>query len=358
MRGFAAILVTINHIGMNHDMRLGASAYLAVDFFFMLSGFVIALAYESRLQASFRFVDFLAARIIRLYPLLLLGMLFGVVKFAAQVVTHDPQTLSPAAFLGSLTTGIFILPSNIPGFTEFYPHGLTIMPLNTPQWSLFFEMAANIAFGALLYRLSTAKLGLVVLCTGLLHAYGVVHVTDKAAGVLPFAFVWGFPRVFFGFSAGMLLYRFLRDAPRRATQLAHLPAAVLVLILAAAPSSIAMRWFEIGTIFVALPLILTAGALWEIPEQHRNAYGLMGDISYPLYIMHFPLLMAFLAIGDRLDAPLLLMTLAFLVGMSLFSYAALRLFDEPARAWLSRHWRNRDDNAAVGIDGPSNFTGR
>lgn len=339
MRGFAALVVVLNHVGMHQANAFAPHGYLAVDFFFALSGFVIALAYEDKLLRGQKLGDFIVTRLIRLYPLFAVGLLLGLGKIMLQIAMEDEGAMSLAALVEAVVTGLVMLPGNVGPASGLFPANQTIFPLNTPAWSLFFEMAINILFAAFLFRLRQRWLMATVALSGILFAYGIVTVGDKSIGVQPHAFLWGFLRVTFSFMLGVLLFRLLRTTPRRTTAWAHVPTVLLVLLLMAKPAAWEMPYFELGVIYAALPIILIAGIVWEVPERHRPLYGFMGDISYPVYIMHFPLLMVAMAAWERLHLPVVPMAALFTIGMVLFAHLLGRYFDVPVRKWLMGKWR-------------------
>jgi peptidoglycan/LPS O-acetylase OafA/YrhL len=344
MRGCAAILVLVYHIGLREGLPILPVGYLAVDFFFALSGFVIALAYEDRLKAGLGIRDFLAIRLIRLYPLFLLGILFGVVKAIAQIAVHDPAALSVPALLLSLCTSLVMLPSNIPGFAGLFPPDLTIVPLNTPAWSLFFEMLVNICFALWFFRLSNRGLATAMCAAGIVLALGITLLGNAILGVTAGSILWGFPRVFLSFFAGVLLFRLGEGRRRRETHLAHLPNIALISILLVVPPAGTLIAFEIGAIYMAFPALIWLAASWEVPQKYKAVYGVLGLISYPLYIVHFPLLMICLAMGEKFGIASRWVYSASVIGLLILSYGILKLYDEPIRRLISGRSRHQGRN--------------
>ena len=148
LRGIAALVVVWYHLFEGFatspiDQRCN-HGYLAVDFFFLLSGFVLSYAYDGRLRSisaaqRLSFGSFLRRRIIRLHPMLLLGLVWGAVAFVLQgSVQWDGTAVSSICVIIALLTSLVLIPA-WPGCpTEVRGNG-EIFPLNGPMWSLFFE---------------------------------------------------------------------------------------------------------------------------------------------------------------------------------------------------------------------------
>ncbi|HEX7783652.1 MAG TPA: acyltransferase [Sphingobium sp.] len=334
MRGLAAIVVVLHHFGLQRNPSLAGAGYLAVDFFFALSGFVIALAYQDRLTQGLSTRRFMAQRVIRLYPLFLAGIALGLVKAIGQIVTHDGTALPIPELLLSFVTSLLMLPT--PG-----AHLVSTFPLNTPGWSLFFEMIASLAFGAVLFRWRTASLALAAGIAALLLMPGILSHDGRIAGLgtsWP-DFIHGFPRVFFSFLTGVLIFRLSRRLRRQINGDVHIAIVVLIALLLGKPDGWMDGGYDMIVLGLAIPAILWAGVAWEVPERHQRFFGWLGDISYPLYILHFPLLMIYLFLTRHLPVPSPISCLIFVLGMLLVSTLAFHLYDAPVRAILSMRFR-------------------
>jgi peptidoglycan/LPS O-acetylase OafA/YrhL len=248
-------------------------SYLAVDFFFLLSGFVVAHAYGARLRSrKLGYWRYGLHRAVRLYPLIVLGALVG---FGYALAAHTPDAtaaLLPALFAVPVLDGA--------GSTS---------PLNGPAWSLFFEIFASLAFGALAIRAPRA-VGWVAAGAGILFLGYSLLSREGNLGVDVTRFWWGFPRVAFGFCAGALL---CRASGRILCRLPALPFWALAGVLTATllvprrPDWIA---YDMAVIFVLYPLLILLGA--RCGSERLSQVWLMersGDLSYPLYILHWPL---------------------------------------------------------------------
>src|SRR6516225_9704176 len=126
LRGVAAILVIIYHlfeayypVPAHHPEHHG---YLAVDFFFLLSGFVVGYAYDDRWEKGMSVWDFFKIRLIRLHPLVLLGVLIGAIGFWYDPYTNGMQHVSLPQLVGVMLIGLTLLPSpDIRGWNETHP---------------------------------------------------------------------------------------------------------------------------------------------------------------------------------------------------------------------------------------------
>jgi len=128
-------------------------SYLAVDFFFMLSGFVIALNYQARMEKGLSFWRFAQARLVRVYPMFLIGLVIGV---PVKILRASLYGMVPFAItdVPNFITNLIILPS---------PFSFLLFPFNGARWSLFVELLVSLLFGALLYRASDRTLIVTIL---------------------------------------------------------------------------------------------------------------------------------------------------------------------------------------------------
>lgn len=348
LRGVAALVVVWYHIfeafaidpltqGVNHG-------YLAVDFFFLLSGFVVSYAYDGR-WGKMGVVEFFKRRLIRLHPMLVLGAILGGLMFYTQVTPTQPLHLVPIGLvvLSTLMNALLIpsLPSwEIRGYTE-------IFPLNGPTWSLFFEYIANVLYALVLRHLPTWGLALATLGFALGLGYEVfVHSPWGYMGAgWSFAdggFWGGMARVCFSFSAGLLLSRVFKPLSyKRGFWLCSL-ALVAILMMPRIGSNDNM-WtnalYECLCVMLVFPALLWLGAsdTSESPTMQR-LFRLLGDISYPLYIIHYPFIYLYIAwvrthnltVGEAMPA-----ACGLFFGCILLAYLLLKIYDLPLRKRLA-----------------------
>ncbi|MBW8735443.1 MAG: acyltransferase, partial [Asticcacaulis sp.] len=215
LRGVAALLVVVFHLfeahsGGSSQKQIINHGYLAVDFFFLLSGFVVAYAYDDRWSAGMSQWEFYKRRLVRLQPMIIVGSLIGAALFAFQGFSiypkHDATSL--VHVIAVMVIGFTMIPltpsADIRGWNETYP-------LNGPAWSLFYEYVANIAYAAGIRKLPNRALGVLVALGAV--ALVVLAVFGKRGDVVG---GWsldaegiriGLTRVVFPFFAGILLMR-------------------------------------------------------------------------------------------------------------------------------------------------------
>ena len=274
LRGIAALCVVFFHIPtvFPSAAQLSAQAYLAVDFFFVLSGFVMARAYEPKLQRGMSGERFFRARYRRLWPTIAVGCLLFIpyVREAAGGFT--------AGFFSVFVLNILLLPAL--GEKEFFP-------LNSPAWSIFFELVANLVHGLLLWRLgSKFLLAIILTClAGLVWQAQTIGNLDVGAG--QGEFLAGLLRVGFSYTTGILIWRHWGE--RRVHWAAGVFALLAMPIMFGVPLGAKTdHWlFDVGFVALASPLILICGL--AIRGGGRAAVA-AGELSFPLYATHFPML--------------------------------------------------------------------
>lgn len=317
LRGVAALLVLVDHAGcvlLGRD--LVPRNLLAVQFFFMLSGFVVACGYDARMRAGMGAGDFILRRVIRLYPLILLGAALG----ACTLLATDPFFATAPTPLLTVLLAVFCIPSPEAGF------GFGHFPVNPPEWSLFFEIAANLAFATVLPRLSRQALIGVAIGASLLYAALTIVYWP---GSMPF---WceGIGAVG-TFGIGIVLWRLhARGMAFRWTPSWPALSASLVGVCIS-PMSLGPLMSPL-TNLVLFPAIILVGATHG---RRQTGSGWLGALSYPLYILHWPVLLLARAWLMPVIGPTLTIPVACVVA-GLIAWSALHLFDLPVRAWLSR----------------------
>jgi len=335
LRGVAALAVVFYHFGGRlPDFAPMQHGYLAVDFFFGLSGFVIAYAYEDRLRDGMGLRQFLVARVVRLMPLLILGLCIGAVLEAGRPNVGDFRTHMGHVALAWLF-GSVVVPLPVSLTLE-----QVIFPLNSVMWSLFFEFVINIAYALVAPRLSTRLLvGIILFSVPLLIGTAVnFGALDAGSG---FDDWWGGgARVLFSFSLGVLLYR-VRDAAALAQVAAPilvLPAVILAVLAMPQLTAPFDAIYDLAAVMLVFPAIIVAGANADA-GSFAPLCRIGGDLSYPLYILHYRLVSmisytikahGFGPLGQAASATLATVLIA------AFAYAVFRFGDEPFRRRLTR----------------------
>ncbi|KAA8482863.1 peptidoglycan/LPS O-acetylase OafA/YrhL [Arcticibacter tournemirensis] len=349
LRGVAALTVVAFHLfethATSHLDQIINHGYLAVDFFFLLSGFVIGYAYDDR-WGRMSVGDFFKRRLVRLQPMVVMGMIIGALLFYFQESEYFSiiSQVSVWRMLFIMLLGFVMIPvppsMDLRGWNETYP-------LNGPGWSLFFEYIGNILYALGVRKFSKTALSVLVLLSGA----ALVHmaVTSPAGDVIggwslePEQLRIGFTRMMFPFFAGLLL---CRTAKITRVKNAFMWCSLLVLIVLAIPrvGGSERLWmnglYDSLSIILIFPLIIYMGASGEVKGKFSSRLcRFLGDISYPIYITHYPIIYIYTAwvkdnkisLSDGYPVALV----AF-VSSILLAYACLKFYDEPVRAWLNK----------------------
>jgi peptidoglycan/LPS O-acetylase OafA/YrhL len=335
LRGVAALAVVGFHLGqVKLEPAIVPYGFLAVDFFFVLSGFVVAHAYENRLRDGLSWQAFFIRRSIRIYPLALLGAVMGLVVLLLKWHSFPSKVDPLPEILASGVLNSLILPT---GFgTAASRHEL--FPGNGPLWTLFFEMVANAVWAAVGFRSRTRMLVIFTVACGVALAGLDCYFHTANIGFDVDTLWGGFARVGFGFSLGVLLFRFLpvvkipsfRAGP---PILAMMLIGVLAFPLAPVPRGI--PWYPMVCTFTILPMIVVLG----IGQDARGAFGtFVGNLSYPVYVLHFPIVLMVSGLHQSLLAGVNahLLSAATVVFIIALGMAAATLYDEPIRRRLIR----------------------
>ena len=303
LRGVAAISVLVHHLVVYfYPERWNLfHGNLAVDFFFVLSGFVIAHAYGDKLASgALSFRNFAVLRIRRLLPLAWLGVALGAIAW----VIHPSGEGGRLGFLPLLPWALILTPKPL---TEGY-----VFPLNGAMWTLSVEIWSNFLFAALIHRAGTRNL-LITAALGLIgSAYATISCDGYMYGHTSQTFFYGFARMAFGFPVGVLIHRHRhllaeRFGVAKAAKRLSPGALSLLLVLAFAsvsliPQGLPQALFELAIVALALPAVVIFGAVsTETPASTRPMKAL-GAISYPLYATHIPILLLASEIGHGFGA--------------------------------------------------------
>ena len=356
LRGVAALVVIWYHIfegfatsPMDQQFNHG---YLAVDFFFILSGFVIGYAYDDRWKANLKVKDFIRRRLIRLHPMVVLGAVLGSITFCMQGCEKWDGTTVPLSFLLlSLLFHLFLIPA-LPGSVPEVRGNGEMYPLNGPSWSLFFEYGGNLLYALLISRLSTKALAVLVGLTAMglasfalfnFSGYGHLGVGWSLADN---NLIGGFLRLGFSFSAGLLISRIFNPIYIRG---AFWICSLLIVILLSLPyvGDGETPWvnglYDSVCTLVFFPLLVYLGASGKATDARTfRVCRFLGDISYPLYIIHYPFMYLFYAwlwSGEKLPfSQVWPIAVCLFLGCIALAYLCLRWYDEPLRRWLGKRY--------------------
>lgn len=349
LRGVAAITVVIFHLfeayATSHLDQIINHGYLAVDFFFILSGFVVGYAYDDRWK-KMTVKNFLKRRFIRLHPMVVIGAIIGAVMFYFQGCSvWDVSKVSVGMLLVATLMNALLIPAapgtEIRGLGEMYP-------LNGPSWSLFFEYIGNILYALFIHRLPTKALSVMVALAGCgLAAFAIWG----PLGDLCFGFaldgdnmLGGSLRLLFSFSAGLLLSRVFKPTRIRG---AFWICSLSVVALLAVPRIGGSEHLWMNGLYDTLcalalfPLLVYLGASGKTTDRiTTRVCKFLGDISYPLYMVHYPFIYLYyawvknenLTFGESLPG-----AAALVVGSIVLAYLCLKLYDEPVRRFMTKH---------------------
>ena len=358
LRGVAALMVIWYHIFEGYAFASDTMittfnhGYLAVDFFFILSGFVIGYAYDDRWGKSLTMKDFFKRRLIRLHPMVIMGAVLGAITFSIQgSVQWDGTHIGISMIMLSLICTIFFIPA-MPGVGYEVRGNGEMFPLNGPCWSLFFEYIGNVLYALLIRRLSNKALTALVVLLGValvlfavfdVSGYGNIGVGWTLDGV---NFGGGLLRMLFPFSAGMLMSRNFR--PMKVKGAFWICAIALVALfsvpyLEGAEPICANGVYEAFCIIVAFPALVWIGASGTTTDKKSTQIcKFLGDISYPIYVIHYPFMYLFYAwliknqlftLGDTWQVALCVYALNVVLA-----YLCLKLYDEPIRKYLAKRF--------------------
>ncbi|MDE7387872.1 MAG: acyltransferase [Muribaculaceae bacterium] len=355
LRGVAALMVIWYHFGEGFATsaidQWTNHGYLAVDFFFVLSGFVLGYAYNDRWKQGLTPWRFMLRRVIRLQPMVVMGVTLGAIAYLIQGSVHWDGT--PVAFhwvAVSLVMGLLLLPV-WPGFGGEVRGNGEMFPLNGPSWSLFFEYIGSFLYGIWLHRLSRKALTAVVIISGIgLGACVAGNLSGSyhqgiGWSIADYGFLGGFMRLSFSFSAGLLMSRTFR--PRRIRGAFWICSALIVAALSCPyigstdgmTPSVWNGVYDIACTWALFPAIVYIGACGTTTDHFSSsACEALGRLSYPIYIIHYPLMYLFYAwvwgngVSVREAMPV---CAGIFAAILLLAWVATRFYDEPVRRWLS-----------------------
>lgn len=368
LRGVAALVVILFHGFETYIPFFGTQhinhGYLAVDFFFVLSGFVIGYAYDDRWDRMSTW-SFFKRRLIRLHPMVVAGTLFGACLFFFGESDYFSLIggTEPWKFFLCIVLGLLMIPAgtglDIRGWGE-------TNSLNGPNWSLTFEYIGNILYAFVLRRLPTVVLGMLCVASAFLtmnlalgwdvFGFFAQPKYDVIGGwsITPDQMYVGFSRLLYPFLCGLLISRLLpkfitKENPSGSPlgiRGGFWWASLLLVVLFAVPqiggkSCVADGMYQVFAIVVMFPVIVLIGAGSKTTDKRSAKWcETLGNLSYPLYITHFPLMYMQMAwVSSHKDSPVwhhVVLNLGILLVAIGIAWAFLKLYDEPVRAWLKK----------------------
>ena len=331
LRGVAAVYVVMHHFP---DFFGGWSPPLAdsmVDFFFVLSGFVLAKSYGKRVLQGGAIWKLTLLRAVRIYPLYLAGTLIGIVALVLSVVSRGYVSDFHAAFWMAVPFALLMLPS--PGFGVMG----NIYPLNLPAWSLFFEMVANVVWFCAGRYVRGWRLALFVAVS----AVGIWYVREQLDGGWNHTnFLVGFVRVAFSFSMGVLLFEIRGIAGRL-----KVPSGLFFLVAFVAFGLAAPESLRVFAVLFFYPAIVLLAARSSAGPRSLRVFDFLGNLSYPLYAIHAPFLGLLTAVMTRFGyaSPSFFISAVALSGLIITCIALEHRLDRPIRRKMVRQLNLKGD---------------
>lgn len=333
LRGIAALAVLTRHTPYFRSPFF--ESYLAVDFFFVLSGFVLAHAYGKRLRSNLSIIDFIKIRLFRLYPLYGLAIVISGLLILLSVLRGKYMLTVQDAI--NFSTAMFFLPS---------PAGAAsadLFPLNGPAWSLFFELVANLGWALVWRRLGDLALAILVAASAFILIGSVLSGSlgfgfAPNTGIMDNGYQWGsiaagFVRVSYSFFCGVFIFRIWSQRKWLTIVPPWLVAGALFVALAVQPPLNYQAAYDLIVTILILPLIVWFGASSPVKGLAARSFALLGAASFGIYVLQVPLhkltARALMHVGAELG-PEPLLGLGFVVSVLLLD----RYFDRPIRNWL------------------------
>ncbi len=333
LRGIAAVAVVIFHFMEfavpDYSKSFIAHAYLAVDFFFCLSGFVIAYAYDSKLQ-KIGIIPFFKLRLIRLHPLVVIGSVLGLLTFV-----FDPFSNLYAAYGAGKTFLMFLASCLLIPYPVVQQRYFNLFHLNPPTWSLFWEYIANIIYAFVLFKLRNKVLWVLTAIAAAALCYEAKKSGYLGVGWGGDNFIGGGIRVAYSFVIGMLVYRSNWIIKSR---IGFLATAILLTIAFLIPYRDKLNWITDPLIVLFyFPFLVAVGAGARLTPLFTNICRFSGEISYPLYMIHYPFLWIFLSYLEAKKPTMNQMEIIIPIAVLLLivlAYAIMFFLDIPLRKYL------------------------
>jgi len=362
LRGVAAMIVVAFHLFETYSkgpvFQILNHGYLAVDFFFVLSGFVIGYAYDDR-WGKMTIGGFFKRRLVRLHPMVIMGTFIGALLYYFSDCAAFPpiSQTSWQKVIAIMLLGFTMLPATLK--MDIRGWGET-NPLNGPAWSLQWEYIANILYATVIRHFSKTMLAIFLAFTAFLtlnltmnwDIFNVFEPRNYAAytviggwSISPDQICIGATRLLYPFFAGLLVSRVNKLIKVKAGfwWCSLLVAVILVMPRIGGMDKMWMNGFyESMVILIFFPLIVSMGAGSSVSGRSVSVCKFFGEVSYPLYITHYPLVYVQVAwVHSHPDASLgtsIFVNVSIYILAIIMAYACLRLYDVPVREWLKRNW--------------------
>jgi peptidoglycan/LPS O-acetylase OafA/YrhL len=332
LRGIAALAIVTFHFMewvYAANQNFIGHGFLAVDFFFCLSGFVIGYAYDDRIS-KMGVLEFFKSRLIRLHPLVILGSVLGLLAFLFDPFGGHPELYRIGKIILTFLCSVLLIP-----FPKIADRSLNLFSFNAPAWSLFWEYIANIVYAFMLYRIARNYLLLLTILSAIAICFVSYHAGNLLGGWSGPTFWEGSARISYSFLAGLLVYRsnwIIRN------KLGFISLAILLFLAFIIPYS---EWNWLSELLVVLfyfPFLIALGAGATLADGLKNLCLFLGKISYPLYMTHYAVLWMFGNYYLSHKPGTMQLTFIIISGLILLlgaAYLVMIAYDIPLRKYLS-----------------------
>ena len=359
LRGVAALLVIWYHFfegfatsGVDQKFNHG---YLAVDFFFVLSGFVIGYAYDDRWKKGMKKGGFMLRRLIRLQPMVVVAVCLGLIAYIIQGCEHWDHSKSPVwAIVVSFILGLFMLPVLPQSELDVRGNG-EMFPLVGPSWSLFFEYLGSILYAVWLHSLTRRALRIVVFVCGI--GLAIVSLSNMSGAysigvgwsLAELGFFGGLMRLGFSFGIGLLMSRDFKPKKIRGAFWISTLAITIMMVMPYVSfngqPSILNGIYDLFCTFIVFPLVVFIGASGNTTDKYSTKVcNFLGDLSYPIYIIHYPAMYLFYAWvwkNEYTFGEVWPVTVIIFILLIPLAYFFVKCYDEPVRKWLTQKLKER-----------------
>ncbi|TZF81354.1 acyltransferase [Pedobacter sp. BS3] len=333
MRGVAALAIVVFHfmewIYTDSSKNFIGHGFLAVDFFFCLSGFVIAYAYDNRME-KMGIAEFFKSRLIRLHPLVIFGSVIGLLGFLFDPIVNYSAIYSTGKLVLLFLCSVLLIP-----YPVMQERGFNLFSFNAPSWSLFWEYVANIVYAFILCRIGRKYLYVLIMLAAIALAWVSYRSGNLLGGWAGDNFWDGCARISYSFLAGLLIYRSNWIIKSR------LGFGVMSLLLVLAFVMPHFKWNWLAELLVVLfyfPLLVSLGAGAVLSQRWESVCRFSGAISYPLYMTHYAAIWIFGNYFTTYKPAMAQLYVIVPVGTLLligFAYLVMVLYDIPVRRYLS-----------------------
>ncbi len=332
LRGVAALSVVTFHFMewvYTPDKNFIGHGFLAVDFFFCLSGFVIGYAYDDRI-VKMGVLEFFKSRIIRLHPLVVLGSVLGLLAFLFDPFGGHPELYSTGKIIITFICSLLLIPYPVIADRSF-----NLFSFNAPAWSLFWEYVANIVYAIVLYRISRSFLLLLTIISAVAICFVAYRSGNLEGGWSGPTFWDGSARISYSFLAGLLVYR---SGWIIKNKLGFIGVAVLLFLAFIMPAS-KLTWLsEPLVVLFYFPLMIALGAGASLAPGLKKLCVFLGNLSYPLYMTHYAALWMYGNYYMSHKPNTMHLAIIIITGVTLLvgaAYLVMVFYDIPVRKYLN-----------------------